>query len=478
MTKTVLESKFVELKGLDRISSMVHEMKCLWREINKSDFGIDGEIELLTPHPDGKGYQVTGGILKVQAKSGQSYITQNSDSTFSARSSKDDFELWYKGSFHVLFIIYHAEDDKLYWKEMKSYLESTPDVWRPPYKITFVKSTDVFDSTCIDKLRAIVKASPPRVSYEERERIFSNLLRIRRSPTWIWSAPCSFSRREQLWQQVPGYTPPFTIASKRLYTFDDLQHRNCVFRPYCDTESVLKEPAEAFWDNDDGLRQYVYLINQLLGKHLKNQGISYNSEFRRNYFPREDDQSKEFKKAWYNVRTQRKVKPRVVCKYYEYGVDQFWRHLAASMKFQKFGNTWFLQIIPMYFFTQDGLIPYDSKSVGPYTTRKKAQETNYHVLNHVLFWANALAGLGKESSTIKIWLNSQRSSRTQPIMTLDAIPTFGIADFAIPYDPATYQEEEEQSAIQGSLFSFLNQQYVINDLDDEAEEGEFVEENE
>ena len=40
MVKTVPESKFVELKGLDRISLMVHEMRCLWREINKDDVGI------------------------------------------------------------------------------------------------------------------------------------------------------------------------------------------------------------------------------------------------------------------------------------------------------------------------------------------------------------------------------------------------------------------------------------------------------
>lgn len=476
MSKTVPESKFTELQGLDRISLAVHEMKCLWREINKSDFGIDGEIELLTSRPDGHGYHVTGGILKVQAKSGRSYILQDNASSFSAKSSKDDFELWYKGDFLTLFVIYHPEDDKLYWKEMKSYLASTPEVWQPPYKIMFDKIADVFDSTCIDKLREIVRVSPSRISSIEHERLFSNLLRVRKTPSWVWSAPCEASRKEQLWQSIPGYTPPFIIAGKRLYTFDNLDDQNCVFRPHCDTAQILKEPAEALWDDDDKIRQYVDLTNQLLGKHLRKQGIAYNREFRRNYFPREDDQSKEFKKPWFNARTQRKTQQRTVCKYYEYGKDTFWRHLAANLKFQKFGNTWFLQIIPMYFFTEDGMLPYDPDKVGPYTTRQKAQETNYHVLNHVLFWANTLAGLGKEASTIKIWLDSKRTSRDQPIMIIEAIPSFGISDFAITYDPATYQEEE--LPVQGSLFSFLNQQYMIDDIDDEFEEIEFVEEDE
>ncbi len=110
MTKIVPESKFTELATLDRISPIVHEMKCLWREINKSDFGIDGEIELLTPRPDGKGYHVTGGILKVQAKSGQSYIVQNSASHFLIKSSKDDFELWYKR----YFIFYYLSSRRRY----------------------------------------------------------------------------------------------------------------------------------------------------------------------------------------------------------------------------------------------------------------------------------------------------------------------------------------------------------------------------
>ncbi len=230
----------------------------------------------------------------------------------------------------------------------------------------------------------------------------------------------------------------------------------------------MKEPAEALWEDDDRIRQYVDLINQLLGKHLKKEGIVYNSEFRRNYFPKGDGESKEFKRSWYNTRTQRKAPQRIVCKYYEYGNSRFWRHLAANLKFQKFGNAWFLQIIPMYFFTGDGISPYNSDKVGSFTTRKKAQETNSHVLNHVLFWANALAGLETESSTIKLWLDTQRTSRTQPAMIIEAIPAFGIADFAISYDPATYQEEEEY-LVQASLFNFLNQQHLIDDVDEDEE---------
>jgi len=66
MAKTVSSSKFTELKGLDRISSTVHGMKCLFREITKDDYGIDGEIEVVVPKSDGTGYQTEGGVIKFQ----------------------------------------------------------------------------------------------------------------------------------------------------------------------------------------------------------------------------------------------------------------------------------------------------------------------------------------------------------------------------------------------------------------------------
>ena len=74
MPKTVLSSRFQEWKGLDRISTVVHEMKCIFREITKDDFGLDGEIEVVVPKQGGQGYETTGGIIKVQAKSGASYV--------------------------------------------------------------------------------------------------------------------------------------------------------------------------------------------------------------------------------------------------------------------------------------------------------------------------------------------------------------------------------------------------------------------
>lgn len=454
MTKTVLASKFQEWKGLDRISLIVHEMKCIFREITKDDFGIDGEIEIVVPKPEGKGFQTTGGIIKVQAKSGMSYVKQDSDSSFFTPVSPSDLKLWYNASFSTIFVVYHPDDDTLYWKEIRSYVRNTPNVWSPPFRIVFNKTADRFTPDCYDSLCALADVSPPRVSTHSKERFFSNLLRVRRLP-WVWSAPTDERNYRQLRQSIQGFVPPFSLLGARLYSLSDLNDESCVLRFHCDTSDIRPEPLESLWNDEDRRRQYVFMLNQLLGIHRRRVGIKYNGHFRRNYFPREDDDSLEFKRDWYNVRTKRSAQ-RTVVKFYEYGYDRFWRHKAAELTFRIIGDTWFLQVDPKYFFTKDGFFPYDPSRVGALTTKIKARETNPHVLNDVLFWSSVLSGAqGTSAEAIRIKLDRRT------VLIIDRLPTSGIATFSIPFDPAVYKEPD--STVQLNLLDLLEQQSEDDD---------------
>lgn len=457
MPKTVLESKFTELEGLDRISQVVHEMKCLFREITKSDYGIDGEIEICTLKENGKGYQATRGIIKVQAKSGKSYITQDTPDSFAAKSSRDDFEYWHTSNFPTAFIIFHPQDKKLYWKEMTTYLNSTPNVWKSPYKITFNKAEDEFTSDCLSRIQSIAQIGSSRISNKEREKLFSNLLKIPKMPDKVWSAFCNVKHHKDILQEVRGFIPPFKIVAKELHTLADLNVSDCVFRPYCEVQNIVSsEATQVFVSDPDKRRVYVYLINQLLYKHLRRSGLAYNKEFNRYYFPRQKDGAKEVKVRWYNIRRGRySHRPVTVVKYYEYGQDKFWRHTAAKIQIILFNNNWFLQILPMYLFTIDGRIPWNPEKVGPYTTSIKAQETNQPVLNHVLFWSYILSGRTSKGRTIDIVMPFGKTSKSKTIMSIEKMPVTGIANFAIPYDPATYEEPQVNDQI--SFFDQFSQ---------------------
>lgn len=453
MPKNVPATKFTELKGLDRISQIVHEMHCIFRIISQDDFGIDGEIEVVTAKPDGIGFQTSGGIIKVQAKTGASYVKKNSTTSFSTPVRKDDLEYWNGCTFPVFFIVYHPDDDALYFKEVKSYIRDTPDVFRPPLEVVFQKPSDLFSPNSKEVVCKHADVSPPRISFNEQERLFSNLLPVTQIPQTLTFAKTRRTSCQRVREETEGYKPPFTIHGRMLYTLSDLRHEANVLRSVCDVESISQIPVTDWLDDEDMRRELVFLMNQLFGSHCYRCGLRYNPDFGRTYFPRETDNDKDtsFERTWTSPRTRRTV-PRTVVQYYEYGAFKFWRHLAAEFSFVQFGSKWFLHVSPKYLFTNDGKKPCHPDLVGPYTTSQKAREHNSQVMNHVLFWAHSLAG-GKQRIEMTLF--------GEPLVIVEKEPVTTVAPFAIPLDPATY--EEPAPSLQMSLFGWSEGEEEMND---------------
>ena len=410
-------------------------MKCIFREITKDDFGLDGEIEVVRPKADGTGYETTGGIIKVQAKSGESYVKQDTDADFITPVQKSDLEGWYNAPYPVFFIVYHPKDDKLYYKEINSYVLTTKGIFQPPLHIRFDKGSDEFNRGSYRGVSQAAAISPPRVSRDQREQLYSNLLVIKRGPKSISCAPTQVENFSKVRAATSGFLPPFTIANGYLYTLADLVHEKCPLRDFCDTKEVRSIPTEDWASDEKTRREYVFLLNQLLGGHLRRCGLKYNRDFQRNYFPRQNDTETVFREDWYNVRTARSAPARIVARYYEYGLSKFWRHLAVNLSFRQLGTSWFLQVVPKYLFTEDGETPCPKELVGPYTTGIKAVERNLHLLNHVFFWADVLS---QRHPVITL------SLYYKVIMIIEKQPFSGIANFAIADDPAVYDVDETQ----------------------------------
>jgi hypothetical protein len=335
----------------------------------------------------------------------------------------------------------------------KSYLRTTPQVFQSPTRIVFDKATDRFDEQCYDTLCKLAAGSPPRISHQQCERLFSNLLLVKRSPRVLTFAKTDWREEHEIRQKIQRYVPPFCLKEGRLYTFAGLRDPQCVFRPFCDTGLIGDVPVAQWQDDEASARNYVYLLNQLLSSHLRRCGLRYNRDFRRYYFPRQDDERQEFKRDWINVRSARTAE-RIIVKHYQYGKDTFWRHLAAELSFQQLGTALYLQVIPRYLFTTDGQTPCERELVGPYTTRIKAMERNIRVLNHVLFWADVLA---QRAPMIDIQLNFQTA------ISIEKTPLSGIAPFALPADPAVYEEPSavEQLLLFGVSGETTNDEYFL-----------------
>ncbi|TWT62853.1 DUF4365 domain-containing protein [Rubinisphaera italica] len=434
MAKTVPVTKFTELRGLDRISIITHEMNCIFRTISQDDFGIDGEIEVVTPKADGCGLETSGGIIKVQAKSGSSYIKKDHGPTFATPVRIDDLEYWNRCTFPVFFIVYYPKEDALYYKEIKTYIRETSDIWKKPLEVVFNKATDQFTSDVKKSVCDHAAVSPPRISFDQKERLYSNLLPVRQLPKTLTFAKTRRKLASRIKQEIEGYKPPFCIHDGYLYTLSDLYNENNMLRKFCDEKTIDEMPFNDWLDDFDLRKNLVFMINQLFGSHCHRCGLAYNRDFKRTYFPREPrrDADKTFTRMWTSPRTKRDAPPRTVVKFYEYGTFKFWRHLAAEFRFEQFSQKWFLRITPKLLYTDDGKKVCDPKLVGPYTTRMKAMEHNPQVLNHILFWGQTLTN-GRQQIELTLY--------GKTLVVIEPEPATVIADFAIPYDPATYEEE-------------------------------------
>jgi hypothetical protein len=130
--------------------------------------------------------------------------------------------------------------------------------------------------------------------------------------------------------------------------------------------------------------------------------------------------------------------------------------LAVNLSFKHIGSSWFLQVVPKYFFTDDGETPCASEEVGPYTTKIKAVERNNHVLNHVLFWTDVLS-MRKPSIELSLFYKT--------VMVIEKEPVSGIANFAIPNDPAIYEDDQSQ-------LEFFSAMALPADFDEDQDEND------
>ncbi|TXM95304.1 DUF4365 domain-containing protein [Methylobacterium sp. WL116] len=207
--KIVAKSKLSEWRGLDRINLVVHGMKCIWREQEKDDVGIDGEIELCRPRVDGDGAVATGRIVKVQSKSGTSFVIRDTETSFASPMFEKDILYWRGVNVPVIYVVFHPDDDALYWKDVQAYLRDNPNALRAPHRIEFSKADDRFDEAAYPALLAPCEAAPERVSTEVGETLFTNLLRIECRPEKVWIAPVVPQKQFGFHDRLTGIIPPY-----------------------------------------------------------------------------------------------------------------------------------------------------------------------------------------------------------------------------------------------------------------------------
>jgi len=335
--KIIPLAKASEWHGLDRISAIVHQMGCIWREQEKDDIGVDGEIELCVPRHEGNGFAGTGKIIKVQSKSGQYYIRNDQEDTFESPVKKKDLVYWGQLNVPIIYIVCHPKDDCLYWKNIQAYLEENPDAFEEPCRIPFDKELDRFDATALDALSKLCQTAPERVDTTCSEILFPNFIEVIKLPEEVFVSTVIPEKRAQFHQRLFGFIPPYDYRDGTLTTLTNPLESNNAFAKIIDSEVEAFPFDDWLEQNPDADNAARRLLNGLLEKHLRDKGLTFHKKYKKFYYSKGLTEDKPIKKVWKSIRTNRSPS-RTVAQYYEYGKDKFFRHYALSARFQRYGN--------------------------------------------------------------------------------------------------------------------------------------------
>jgi hypothetical protein len=329
--KIVPKSKTSEWRGLDRISTIIHGMNCIWREQEKDDVGVDGEIELCQPRNDGDGLVATGKVVKVQSKSGKSYIVKDEESSFASPVEEKDLRYWQGLNVPIIYVVYHPKDDSLYWKDVKAYIAGNPRVFEPPLRIEFDKSADRFDENAYPALCAICASAPERVATDVEETLYTNLLEVLELPKHVYVTSVLPEKRSHFHQRLTGRIPPYVYKAGTIITLIDPWDLETALTAVIEGEAKRIGLDEWLTQDPQADSELRALLNSLLHRHLRNIGLSYQKKPRRHFFNEGLAEDAPLRRKWKSIKTG-KEHTRLVAKYYEYGRwHKFYRHNALVL---------------------------------------------------------------------------------------------------------------------------------------------------
>lgn len=140
----------------------------------------------------------------------------------------------------------------------------------------------------------------------------------------------------------------------KILTFHDLDNHTLPFRQVLDQGTITVIESEEFYDVDENQeRVFKWLLQRCLEEKLYHQGVRWHYRERLYFFTAEDGVEVR-KEQWPgNPGQGREVFKRVPNKN-QPEKTAYYKHLAFRTAFQRIENSWYLQIMPDWFFSSDG----------------------------------------------------------------------------------------------------------------------------
>jgi hypothetical protein len=350
--------------------------------------GIDGQLEII------EGIRRTGLLSRCQVKSGQSYVTSETEDLLRIRVEHKYLEHWSGMTGPVLLFFYH-QDKRIYWKAVKEYLRAHPNLLGKPtehLQVIFDKDKDLLTS---DSLPALRDCAEGKLNYEyiaiEKNRTelsWSNWFPVTGMPG-VWGASTVVSAKSQIDPFLEhGYA--YTVHGGQLISFSDLRLPQSELRKYVNPSTIRPALFDAFPQTvvAEMLGYTVDLLRRQKGLFVKNERFYFPASLLRD--PETNKYGFEQLKGGIGERT---------LVYVETAPRVHYRHHAVRLAYTNWQSKWFLQIDPAWHISFPAGAHYEVGEAKSILISTTADTQNKDYLYLVHFWRRFLSS-GK--NTIEI----------------------------------------------------------------------------
>lgn len=388
--KKIHRSSITGQKGVNLIEQIVLEMGYFWYPSGGTEAGIDGYIEIRNPETG----EVTNSIVQVQSKATTNPFQAETESGLEYLCSEKDLDYWMQGNAPVILVVSRPTSKEAYWVSVKDYFADPKK--RAARKVRFDKDRDRFDESCAAALAELAVPQDASLYFAPaptEEVLYSNLLKVSHFPQRLYVGHTDFRDGKQIRAKLHGHGAhednEWFPKRGSVYSFIDLSEEP--WDEICDQSTVEEFDSEewAYSDDLDKQREFVQLLNQCLRAKAQALALRYSKDFDCYYFGATNDLS-EFKLGYQSLVNEtsrtvfrgypKKGKPKEMA---------YYRHSAFQGRFKRFGDGWYLEITPTYYFTWDGRRL--DRFYEERLKKIKEQEKNPAVRGQVVMWAEYLS---------------------------------------------------------------------------------------
>ncbi|MBW4483628.1 MAG: DUF4365 domain-containing protein [Tildeniella torsiva UHER 1998/13D] len=449
MPKKISESAIIGQRGIHIIGEICASMGFLFYPTGGVEAGIDGHIEI-RDHATG---EATNLSIQLQSKATQrEKLTAETEESFEWPCDQRDITYWLQGNAPVILVVVRVLLREAFWVSIKDYFRD-PKI-RQRGKVLFDKKKNRFDRFSRD---ALINLAIPKDSglylapAPKQEKVFSNLLIVSHLPEQIYFGKSKYGDLGLIYRKLdrPNNKAPseWKLKGDSLISFHDLSQKR--WNNVCSPSTVKFQPVASWANSEDPetKKDFVWLLNRALREKTK-KDLKFSKSKNCLYFGSTPDLSNR-KLAYKSVvkNTSRDVFKGHFNK--TTGELKYYKHFAFRGYFKRFGESWYLEITPTYYFTCNGY--QRSRFFDENLMSIKRREYQSSVFGQVFMWADYL----QEDSQMNIL------EPAYPFLKFGGLETFEI-HHGINDDAWTSNEEDKEFREMG--FPLLDEGLIVDEL--------------